>query len=160
MTTLDARRAALAALLTEVAASLGDNLGRRLPASYVRSLSEHLRHVTGCMDCGRRAPVASLRWDHRDRATKYRTKSGRAVHPADMTKPDGDGFTRYSVRTILAEYGKCDVRCTVCDARNLFPESADGPQRLTPKDLLTPEGHARLHSALMAAGGPEARLNL
>ena len=157
MTTLDSKRAALAAILTDVAASLGDNLGRRLPAAYVQSLSENIRHALGCFDCDRRAPVPALRWDHRDRASKYRTASGRAVHPADMTKADGEGYTRYSVRTILAEYAKCDVRCTVCDAANLFPASATGPRPLD-LSLLKPEGRRALVAAWLAAGGGEVGL--
>ncbi len=140
MTTLDSKRAQYAALLTELAASLGDALGTRLPAEYVRALSEHVRHSMGCFDCWLQTPVAALRFDHRDRATKYRTKTGRAVHPADMVKAGGDGFTRYSIRTILAEWSKCDIRCSVCDARILFPESADGPQALPDSGPAVREG--------------------
>jgi hypothetical protein len=157
MTTIDDKRSRLDALLTNIAASLGPLLGTRLASEYVLSLSESVRHHLGCFDCERDKPVAALRFDHRDRSTKYRTRTGRAVHPADMVKADGQGFTRYSIRTILAEWAKCDVRCTVCDARALFPASANGPRPFDPA-LLKPEGRRAMVNAYLAAGGGEQRL--
>jgi len=108
--------------LTALAASLGDALGKRVPAAYALALSEQVRHASGCADCGTREPVAALAFDHLDPATKYRTATGRAVHPADMTKASGDGTTRYALRTILAEWAKCEVRCANCHAGKTWPE--------------------------------------
>jgi hypothetical protein len=102
--------------LTALAASLGDTLGKRVPASYALALSESVRTASGCADCGTREPVAALAFDHTDPATKYRTASGKAVHPADMVKASGDGTTRYALRTIIAEWAKCQVRCANCHA--------------------------------------------
>ncbi len=108
-------------ILETLAASVGDALGKRVPSSYARALSEHYRATVGCVDCGATSPVAGLHFDHVDPSTKYRTASGRAVHPADMVKASGDGMTRYSLRTILAEWSKCEVRCAYCHAARTFP---------------------------------------
>jgi hypothetical protein len=107
--------------LTALAASLGDTLGKRVPATYALALSENVRAASGCADCGTREPVAALHFDHIDPATKYRTKTGRAVHPADMVKASGDGSTRYALRTIIAEWAKCEVRCANCHHARTFP---------------------------------------
>lgn len=65
----------------------------------------------GCAECGYNAHAAALQFDHIDPATKYRTRTGKIVHPADMIKGG-----RYSVATILAEIAKCRVLCANCHA--------------------------------------------
>jgi hypothetical protein len=118
--------------LTALAASFADTLGKRVPASYALALSEQVRAASGCADCGTREPVSALAFDHIDPSTKYRTATGRAVHPADMCKASGDGMTRYALRTIIAEWAKCEVRCANCHAARTFPE------RITPRPVVPP----------------------
>jgi len=138
--------------LTALAASLGDTLGKRVPASYAIALSENVRAASGCADCGTREPVAALAFDHIDPATKYRTASGKAVHPADMVKASGDGSTRYALRTIIAEWAKCEVRCANCHALKTFPG------RSRPRPLPASAGRDALVEEFLAAGGGEVRV--
>lgn len=63
----------------------------------------------GCVSCGYRGHPAALQFAHRDGVTKYRTQSGRVVHPSDMVG-------RYSPATILREIDLCDVKCSNCHA--------------------------------------------
>lgn len=63
----------------------------------------------GCESCGFDAHAAALQFDHIDPETKYRTRTGKAVHPSDMVG-------RYSVATIVAEIAKCRVVCANCHA--------------------------------------------
>ena len=88
----------------------------RPTATEARAMIDNYKVTTGCADCGYSATPAALHFDHRDPSTKYRTRTGRAVHPADMIKAGRDGFPRYSWATILGEISKCDVRCANCHA--------------------------------------------
>ena len=88
----------------------------RPTATEARDMIDTYKVTTGCIDCGFTGTPAALHFDHRDPSTKYRTRTGRAVHPADMVKAGRDGFPRYSWATILGELAKCDVRCANCHA--------------------------------------------
>ena len=88
----------------------------RPTASDARAMIDNYKVTTGCIDCGFTGTPAALHFDHRDPSTKYRTRTGRAVHPADMIKAGRDGYPRYSWATILGEISKCDVRCANCHA--------------------------------------------
>lgn len=75
----------------------------RVRAEGRRIVLEHLR-ANPCIDCGEADPVV-LEFDHRDPATK-RFEIGGAVR----TRP-------VSVKRLLAEIAKCDVRCANCHRR-------------------------------------------
>ena len=67
----------------------------------------------GCAECGACADI--LHFDHIDPATKYRTRNGRTVNPADMMKSGASASgMRYSRATIMAEIRKCRVLCGTC----------------------------------------------
>lgn len=76
-----------------------------------RSITNRIKVERGCEECGFNAHPAALQFDHIDPATKYRTKSGKIVHPSDMIKGG-----RYALETILAEIHKCRVLCANCHA--------------------------------------------
>jgi hypothetical protein len=152
MSALAAKRAEWSALITSVAASMGDALGTRVPASYVQSLVETMRQQVGCFDCGTREPVVALDLDHIDPTLKYRTATGRVVHMADMWKPSGDGRTRYALRTIFAELAKCDVRCSNCHRARTFPEAR--PRSFDPAMLQAEDRRALLDAHAVAGGSP------
>lgn len=88
----------------------------------VRAMINKIKLDRGCETCGYNANAAALSFDHLDPSIKYRTKSGRAVHIADMTKGGANG-SRYSMRTILAEIEKCRVLCANCHMEHTFPQS-------------------------------------
>lgn len=81
-----------------------------------RALIDSYKVSNGCSACGFDSHPAALHFDHIDAATKYRTRVGRPVHPADMVKGGRDGFPRYSWATILGELSKCRVMCANCHA--------------------------------------------
>lgn len=80
-------------------------------AKMVRQIVDSIKTAAGCESCGYNAHACALQFDHLDPSTKYRTKSGNLVHPADMVKG-----ARYSLNTILAEIAKCRVLCANCHA--------------------------------------------
>jgi len=76
-----------------------------------RQIVDTIKTTAGCQTCGYNTDPRALQFDHINPATKYRTRSGKLVHLADMVKGD-----RYSLRTILAEIAKCRVLCANCHA--------------------------------------------
>lgn len=80
-------------------------------AQGIRSIVDAIKVEQGCSYCGYNAHPAALQFDHIDPSTKYRTRTGKIVHPADMIKGG-----RYSLPTILAEIAKCRVLCANCHA--------------------------------------------
>lgn len=84
---------------------------RRFRAAQVRSIVDAIKTAAGCESCGYNTHACALQFDHIDPATKYRTRNGVLVHPADMVKG-----ARYSLNTILAEIAKCRVLCANCHA--------------------------------------------
>lgn len=83
----------------------------RVDPQTSRSITNRIKVSRGCEECGYNAHPSALQFDHLDPATKYRTKSGKVVHPSDMIKGG-----RYSLETILAEIHKCRVLCANCHA--------------------------------------------
>jgi len=73
-----------------------------------RRFMDTLKVRLGCAECGYNAHPRALQFDHIDPKTKYRTKSGRLVHPSDMV-----GLSQH---TIIAEVAKCRVLCSNCHA--------------------------------------------
>jgi len=69
-------------------------------------ITDDIKLARGCEVCGFRVHPAALQFDHIDPDTKYRTRSGKVVHPSDMVKGD-----RYALATVLAEVSKCRVLC-------------------------------------------------
>lgn len=87
-------------------------MSRRLIApEIVRSIVDRIKTDRGCESCGYDAYACALQFDHLDPATKYRTRTGKLVHLADMVKGG-----RYGIETILAEIAKCRVLCANCHA--------------------------------------------
>ena len=78
-------------------------------ANEIRQTVDTIKTVAGCAMCGYNAHPAALHFDHINPALKYRTKSGKIVHLADMVKGG-----RYSIKTIMAEIAKCRVLCANC----------------------------------------------
>ena len=76
-----------------------------------RSITNRIKTDRGCEVCGYNTHPAALQFDHIDPTTKYRTKSGKVVHPSDMIKGN-----RYSLETVLVEIAKCRVLCANCHA--------------------------------------------
>jgi hypothetical protein len=56
--------------------------------------------------CGYNVHPSALQFDHIDPLTKYRTKSGRIIHPSHMV--------RFKREVIIAELNKCRVLCANC----------------------------------------------
>ena len=63
----------------------------------------------GCELCGYNFSAYALQFDHLDPSTKYRTKSGKIVHPSDL-------FRICSLEVAKAEIAKCRVVCSNCHA--------------------------------------------
>jgi hypothetical protein len=80
-----------------------------------RQIVDEMKVTAGCQSCGYRADARALQFDHVDPAGKYRTRSGRLVHIADMVKGE-----RYALATILAEIRKCRVLCANCHAVHTY----------------------------------------
>lgn len=76
-----------------------------------REIADSIKMEKGCEMCGFNAHPSALQFDHIDPATKYRTKTGKIVHPADMIKGG-----RYSIKTVMVEIAKCRVLCANCHA--------------------------------------------
>ena len=76
-----------------------------------REIADSIKMEKGCDKCGFNAHPSALQFDHIDPATKYRTKTGKIVHPADMIKGG-----RYSIKTVMVEIAKCRVLCANCHA--------------------------------------------
>ena len=93
----------------------------RSTAAQIRALVDGIKVATGCESCGFTDYACALQFDHIDPATKYRTKSGNIVHPADMIKGG-----RYSLTTILAEIAKCRILCANCHAIYTHTEQRKG----------------------------------
>ena len=69
------------------------------PVAHAKATGKDIRHVVRAMD-----------FAHIDRDTKYRTSSGKVVHPNKL-------FTRgYALDTILNELVGCRTLCKVCHA--------------------------------------------
>ena len=68
-----------------------------------------IKLAAGCELCGYRAEACALDFDHLNPENKYRTRTGRLVHVADMVKGE-----RYGLPTILEEISKCRVLCANC----------------------------------------------
>lgn len=85
-------------------------MSRRIASpEIVRSIVDRIKTDRGCAVCGYNAHACALDFDHLDPATKYRTRTGKLVHLADMVKGG-----RYGLPTILAEIRKCRVLCAIC----------------------------------------------
>jgi len=86
-------------------------MNRKSQALRIRAIVDVIKTTAGCEACGYNAHACALQFDHIDPSTKYRTRNGNLVHPADMVKG-----ARYSLTTILAEIAKCRVLCANCHA--------------------------------------------
>lgn len=86
-------------------------MNRKAQALHIRNIVDTIKTLAGCESCGYNAHACALQFDHIDPSTKYRTRNGNLVHPADMVKG-----ARYSLTTILAEISKCRILCANCHA--------------------------------------------
>lgn len=84
---------------------------RHYDSKVIRRIVDTIKLESGCEACGYNAHPSALQFDHLDPATKYRTRSGKLVHLADMVKGG-----RYALATIMAEIAKCRVLCANCHA--------------------------------------------
>ena len=76
-----------------------------------REIADAIKIQAGCEMCGYNAHACALQFDHIDPSTKYTTRNGNKVHPADLIKGN-----RYGIATVLAEIAKCRVLCANCHA--------------------------------------------
>jgi hypothetical protein len=83
----------------------------RTDTETARRITNRIKVERGCEECGFNTHPSALQFDHIDPATKYRTKSGKIVHPSDMIKGG-----RYALETVLAEIAKCRILCANCHA--------------------------------------------
>lgn len=83
----------------------------RANESTTRAITNRIKIESGCEMCGFDAHPAALQFDHIDPTTKYRTRTGKVVHPSDMIKGG-----RYALATVMAEIAKCRVLCANCHA--------------------------------------------
>lgn len=74
-----------------------------------RNFSKVLKVFIGCENCGFSSSAHALQYDHTNHAEKYRTKSGKIIHPSDL-------FRTCSVSVFVAEVAKCVIRCANCHA--------------------------------------------
>lgn len=74
-----------------------------------RNFSKVLKVFIGCENCGFSSSAHALQYDHTNHAEKYRTKSGKIIHPSDL-------FRTCSVAVFVAEVAKCVIRCANCHA--------------------------------------------
>jgi hypothetical protein len=58
----------------------------------------------GCEVCGYAYEQEALQYDHINPTTKYRTKSGKVIHPSDL-------FRNCSLRVMNSELTKCQILC-------------------------------------------------
>lgn len=72
----------------------------------------------GCEICGYNKNAAALSFDHIDPSTKYRTKSGKVLHPSDLFKDHKE----YSMKVINDEIAKCRVLCANCHMEITYPQ--------------------------------------
>lgn len=71
-----------------------------------RALMNATKVFKGCERCGYNEHPAALQFDHIDPSTKYKTKSGRVVHPSCLAG--------YPQSVVVAEMAKCRVLCANC----------------------------------------------
>lgn len=71
-----------------------------------RALMNAIKLSKGCERCGFNEFAPALSFDHLDPATKYRTKSGKVVHPSCLAG--------YPQSVVLAEIAKCRILCNNC----------------------------------------------
>ena len=74
-----------------------------------KNFSKVLKVFIGCETCGFSSSAFALQYDHTNHAEKYRTKSGKIIHPSDL-------FRTCSVAVFVAEVAKCVIRCANCHA--------------------------------------------
>ena len=72
----------------------------------------------GCSVCGYNKNSAALSFDHIDPSTKYRTKSGKVMHPSDLFKEQ----KQYSMKVIEKEIAKCIILCANCHMEKTYPQ--------------------------------------
>jgi hypothetical protein len=82
----------------------------------IRRKVDKIKMKAGCEFCGYNKHPAALSFDHTDPSNKYRTKSGKVVHVADMVKGG-----RYGWDTIVAEMKKCRILCMNCHMEVTHP---------------------------------------
>lgn len=81
----------------------------------IRSFSKFLKVAIGCEACGYARHAFALQYDHINASEKYRTKSGKLVHPSDL-------FATCSAFVFVAEVAKCVIRCANCHAEKTAKE--------------------------------------
>ena len=85
-----------------------------------RYVTDEIKLSAGCALCGYNKHPAALTFDHVNPENKYRTKTGKLVHLADMIKGN-----RYALKTIRAEIEKCRVLCFNCHMEETYTRQRD-----------------------------------
>ena len=80
-----------------------------------KDFSKTLKTLIGCESCGYSRHSFALQYDHTNHAEKYRTKSGKIIHPSDL-------FRTCSNFIFSAEVAKCVIRCANCHAEKTARE--------------------------------------
>lgn len=80
-----------------------------------KEFSKTLKTLIGCESCGYSRHSFALQYDHTNHAEKYRTKSGKLIHPSDL-------FRTCSSAVFSMEVSKCVIRCANCHAEKTARE--------------------------------------
>jgi hypothetical protein len=117
------RRTVTSAYGVPPCANCGDSVGRfcavayDLPATILclvcygeelgansAQVAQQLKTEIGCEVCGYALEQFALQFDHLNPATKYRTKSGKIIHPSDL-------FRSCSLAVMNTEVNHCQILC-------------------------------------------------
>jgi hypothetical protein len=82
----------------------------------IRQRVDKIKLKSGCQICGYNKHPAALSFDHINPENKYRSKSGKTIHIADMVKNK-----RYSWEVIREEISKCRILCVNCHMEVTHP---------------------------------------
>ena len=76
-----------------------------------RQATKIIKSQNPCALCNYSECISALQFHHLDESTKYRTKSGKALNPADLVA------SGRSLDTVLKEFTKCALVCSNCHAK-------------------------------------------
>ncbi len=81
-----------------------------------RAIVDSIKEQAACEACGYSRNIRNLEFHHVDPSTKYRTRTGKAVHPADMIAKG------YALDVVLRELEKCRILCRNCHGEETFSQ--------------------------------------
>ena len=76
-----------------------------------RQATKKIKSENPCALCNYSECISALQFHHLDESTKYKTKSGKTLNPADLVA------SGRSLDTVLNEFAKCAILCANCHAK-------------------------------------------